>query len=297
MNIRQGEGIQTFAARVSLLAGQIYKGSDAAVGKKLALDKVKDNLATEYLGLINVDKFGEMSDLLKAVTGVEKQVQRMKSSKHDKETDEVTSKLKKLDLANAVQIPQGGNANGGMNYTPLQGGNRSYGSPMRPSRGAYNGQFGEAGQRCFNCNELGHHQFNCPNNRPYAEQRCYNCNEPGHFQSQCPRMQGGAGMGSAQAWRNSCSKCGGKNHMEAVCIQCRFCKWWGHSENQCPNRGSGGGNGGNGTNSRRFDNQNMGMQRGGPGMNRGYQQTGQRGPNIPFNRGRSTEEAETSQTP
>ena len=58
----------------------------------------------------------------------------------------------------------------------------------------------------------------------------------------------GARLGNAQPWRNSCNKCGAKNHTDAGCIQCGFCKWWGHSENQCPNLGSGGGNGGNGTN-------------------------------------------------
>jgi gag-polypeptide of LTR copia-type/Zinc knuckle len=38
--------------------------------------------------------------------------------------------------------------------------------------------------RCFNCNQIGHYQSNCPNpSKKYIE--CYYCHKPGHYQSEC----------------------------------------------------------------------------------------------------------------
>lgn len=69
-------------------------------------------------------------------------------------------------------------------------------------------------KRCYNCQEFGHVQRNCPKNNKNKVLRCYTCNEPGHKQNLCPK-------------RNV------YHFTPYKLLNCDFCKRKGHLENEC----------------------------------------------------------------
>eukprot|EP01134_Creolimax_fragrantissima_P004013 CFRG4013T1 len=113
------------------------------------------------------------------------------------------------------------------------------------------------GQRCYNCEGLGHLSRDCPKPRKAGggtDQACYNCQKTGHISRDCPEPRQSGGRPDDRA----CYNCHQHGHISRDCPQggggrggdraCYTCNRTGHISRDCPDgRGGGGGGGGGDT--------------------------------------------------
>ncbi|CAK9297658.1 unnamed protein product [Gordionus sp. m RMFG-2023] len=105
------------------------------------------------------------------------------------------------------------------------------------------------GSTCYNCNEVGHMSFECPQKKKQgggggarSGMTCYNCNKEGHISKDCPSKSSGGSR--------NCFKCGEE----------------GHLSRECP---SGGGSGGKRGGGNRFGGRDFSARGGGRNGSRG----------------------------
>ncbi|KAI9055886.1 hypothetical protein LZ554_000824 [Drepanopeziza brunnea f. sp. 'monogermtubi'] len=97
-------------------------------------------------------------------------------------------------------------------------------------------------QKCSNCDELGHTQRNCPQDKMDKEHtvvKCYNCEETGHRVRDCP---------NPRPDKFACRNCKQSGHSSKECteprsaegVECKKCNEVGHFSRDCPQGGGGG---------------------------------------------------------
>ncbi|KAL5321605.1 hypothetical protein ACEPPN_009565 [Leptodophora sp. 'Broadleaf-Isolate-01'] len=96
--------------------------------------------------------------------------------------------------------------------------------------------------KCSNCNELGHTQKSCPEDKMETERaqvKCYNCDEVGHRVRDCP---------TPRPDKFACRNCKKSGHGAKECpeprsaegVECKKCSEVGHFSRDCPQGGGGG---------------------------------------------------------
>lgn len=100
-----------------------------------------------------------------------------------------------------------------------------------------NGRAAADTSKCFNCGESGHLSRGCLRPRKNAQVTCYVCQQEGHFARDCPNASGQTII---------CYKCGISGHVSANCTNarnkenssafCSYCKFAGHTYDQCRKR-------------------------------------------------------------
>ena len=154
-DMKTGESVEIYARELRLLVSQAYPDFSAAAQEELAIQRfikgIRTPITSQRIFLKECKKlseavgFAKMSETAFTLNRAQRSVQSVSSVQNEPGTSSSSS---------AQQSSSSANFHSGR---PFRGGSGRPGFKNRGGRNNYNGPM-----RCFNCNEVGHKRYQCP---------------------------------------------------------------------------------------------------------------------------------------